>query len=264
MTVSRVILILGCMWLASCYTRKEGCLDNLANNYDVTADDACVTCCKFPALKLQIKHFLGDSIYRSNDTLINDNGQKYIIEDVRYYLSEFSLFQSDSVYHIREKIKTTDNLIIIDNDMKIMRSADASIDIGTVSGYGRFDSLKFNLGLSTVITNNSFGNLDAANVLLTNNKLKDGNGNTAYLTLRYKRLTSVKDSSITQTIYVTQRPQIPTLVKDTVVNTVKGSAIVYPIKADYKVLLQNLDLTLKPDSLGKLLSANLKNMIIVK
>ncbi|HQV66715.1 MAG: hypothetical protein IPO48_18085 [Saprospiraceae bacterium] len=256
----RLIFFIPIIFLSACYDRKEACLDTFAANYDVTGDDACSGCCTFPSLVLEFTHYNGDSIYKATDTLINDHLQEYVIEDVRYYLSDFTLFQGDSSHTIREKIATENNKIIIANDMKIMRSVDGELNIGTVRLYGKFDSLSFHLGLTEEITNNSFVGLPSNHVLLQNNKLKNSIGETAYFTLKYKRLSPVMDT-VSQNIYITDRPNFTALKSGTVITSTKGTKISYPFKADYKVLLQDIDLTLTEDSISKKLYLNLKKMI---
>jgi len=256
----RLIFFIPIIFLSACYDRKEACLDTFAANYDVTGDDACSGCCTFPSLVLEFTHYNGDSIYKATDTLINDHLQEYVIEDVRYYLSDFTLFQGDSSHTIREKIATENNKIIIANDMKIMRSVDGELSIGSVRLFGKFDSLSFHLGLSDKMINNAFVGLPTNHVLLQNNKLKTPNGETAYFSMKYRRLSPSLDT-ISQNIYVTDILDFPALRSDSMIITTKGSNIRYPFKADYKVLLQDIDLTLTDDSISKKLYLNLKKMI---
>lgn len=57
------------------------------------------------------------------------------------------------------------NSVNIPNDMKIVRGTDIEIEIGTIRSYGAFDSLTFNFGLSSIITENIFVNLPTNHVL---------------------------------------------------------------------------------------------------
>lgn len=250
------------LMMVSCYSRKEACLDAWAANFDVTADDECSTCCTYPYIKLKISHMFGDSIFNASDTLQNDRGQSYIIQDVRYYLSSFFLYQGDSTYRVREKIATADNGLVIPDDMKIFRNRDTEFNIGTVKAFGRFDSLSFSLGLTSDMTQSTFVGLNNTHVLLPNNKLKDANDETAHFVLRYRRIGAT--DSLYHTISITTRPDFPALTRDTIINTTKGKEISFPIKADYQVLLANLDLNVGPDSLSKLVLDNIKKMIVVK
>jgi hypothetical protein len=263
MSIKYTTILLIFITLLACYDRKEFCLDSLASNYDVTADDACADCCTYPLLKLSIKHMTGDSTFRVADTLTNDLGQTYAIEDVRYYLSNFTLFQKDSAYTIRETIMTENNVVSIPNHMKILRGIDANLDIGSIRAYGTFDSLTFDFGLSTVMTDNTFVNLATNHVLTKNNKLKNPEEQTAYFTMRFKRITPVRDT-VSQFIYITKRPALQSFTRDTTINTTKGNPIIFPIKADYAVLFKNINMALTVDSLSNLIFENLNKMIIVK
>ena len=258
--LSIVFIILS---IVSCYDRKEGCLDILAANYDVTSDDGCADCCTYPMLRLKISQMAGDSLFRLSDTLINDLGQSYKIEDVRFYLSDFSLFQDEANLRIRENIMNENNSVNIPNDMKIVRGTDIEIEIGTIRSYGAFDSLTFNFGLSSIITENIFVNLPTNHVLQKNSMLKDTLNRIAQFTMRFKRISPIKDT-VAQTIYVTQRPDFPRIRRDTTITTVKGSPIIFPIKTDYAVLFKNIDMNLTTDTLSKLIVKNLNKMIIVK
>lgn len=263
MTLKFFSFVIVFVFLTACYTRNEACLDRLAANYDVTADDDCMDCCKYPTLKLSISQMAGDSLFKIADTLTNDLGQKYFIEDVRYYLSGFKLFQNDSVFSVREKIMTEGGTLILPNDMKILRGTDRELDIGTIRAYGRFDSLSFEMGLSDEMTDNVFVSLPTNHVLLKNFKLKNEKDETAYFTMRFKRVSPIKDT-LSQFIFVTKRPDFTTFTKATSISSSKGDPIIYPIKADYALLFKNLNLNLSNDSLGNLIFENLNKMIIVK
>jgi hypothetical protein len=108
--------------------------------------------------------------------------------------------------------------------------------------------------------NNAFVGLPTNHVLLQNNKLKTPSGETAYFTMKYRRLSPSLDT-ISQNIYITDILDFPALRSDSMIITTKGSNIRYPFKADYKVLLQDIDLTLTADSISKKLFINLKKMI---
>ncbi|MBK7805012.1 MAG: hypothetical protein IPJ51_01650 [Saprospiraceae bacterium] len=129
--------------LSSCYTRNEACLDTIATNYDVTADDDCDACCIYPTMSLNVSHMAGDSVFSPQKMYTNDLGQNYQLLDVRFYLSAFDLYQSDRgaqkntnhCFHITPK-KRLSYLMMT----KICRIADNTINIGSVKTYGRMDS----------------------------------------------------------------------------------------------------------------------------
>lgn len=247
----------------ACYDRKEACLDKLAADYDVTADDDCMDCCKYPALRLMINQMAGDSLFRISDTLTNDLGQKYTIEDIRYYLSGFGLYQGDSVYAIREKLMTENNNFSLANDMKILRGTDRELEIGSIRAFGKFDSLSFEMGLSPSMISTTFINLPTNHVLQNNFRLKDDKENLSYFTMRFRRISPVRDTT-SQFIYIVQKPNLKTLSIDKSITTTQGQPFVFSFKTDYATLLKNLDITMKNDTLTSLIYENLNKMIIVK
>lgn len=84
----------GIGWLASlvfvlvmaCGTKNEGCIDANASNFDVSADVNC--CCIYPRMGLQFEFFYGDERFSLRDTLIDAAGDSFLIEDLRFYVSE--------------------------------------------------------------------------------------------------------------------------------------------------------------------------------
>lgn len=248
--------------ILACYARKEACLDLLSANYDVTADDDCVSCCIYPTLKLTISHMAGDSIFRTSAIYSNNFNQNYIIEDIRYYVSDFNVFQGNTNYKIREKIETENNVISVANDMKILRAADKTLDIGTIRASGLFDSLQLKVGLTNDMTKNTFVNLPSSHVLLKNNMLKDTAGTIAHFAMRYKKVSS--NDSIPKTIILTSLPTLPVISVDKSTTTKKGETINFAIKAEYLRLLKNVDLNLPEAQIIMKVKENIVEMLTVK
>lgn len=265
--MTKYIVLFSILVLGSCYTRKEGCLDTLASNYDVASDDACTACCTYPKLILNIDKVR--KIGSIDTTLFNKFNQAYIIQDVRFYISEFSLYQNQNQIKINEVIGTANNTFIAKNDMKILRSVDASLEIGTIKAYGQFDSLSFYLGLNKDLLSNTFVNLPTNHVLSTTGKLLDNNDETAVLTLRYKfKSPSQKDSIFNVAIpYETLGGNsFKYVVKDkaNLSTTLKGADFKATIRADYKVLLDNVNLNWSKDSISQAIGQNIKSILTVK
>ncbi len=245
----------------SCYTRKEACLDLLASNYDVSADDACASCCTFPKLRLEISHLVKDSTYRVDAIYTNDLNQAFNILDVRYYVSSFELYNKTTGKKvILEKIKNQDSTIVLPDDIKILRSVDGSIEIGTIKDYGNYDSLTFRLGLKDEVMQTSFANLPPNHVLLPNNRLKNAAGEYAHFTVRIQALDTligirnfqVSGLGISEPYTI----RTPT-------TTVKGSAPTFKIKADYDVLFKNINIKDSTSVIESILKQNFKRVLIV-
>ena len=245
----------------SCYTRKEACLDVLASNYDVSADDACSDCCTFPKLKLEITHQVNDSAYSSQAIYTNDFGQEFKILDVRYYVHGFELFNKDTGKKvIIETIKNQDSTLIIPDDIKIYRSVDASVEIGSIKDYGSYDSLTFYLGLKDEILTNDFINLPSTHVLLANNRLKNAEGDYTHFTVRIEAVDSligIRNFQVSG-LGVSE----PYTVK-TPITTIKGDAPIFKIKANYGMLFKDIDIKDSTDVIENALKLNIKKVLIV-
>lgn len=263
MLTLRFILLLFLIWfLSACYVRKEGCLDTLASNYELTADDACLDCCTYPNLTLNFKHMAGDSIFSPDSTYTNDLNETFKLLDVRFYLSSFTLTQKDpslTKYQVLKTIVTNEDIVIPD-DIKIIRSIDRSMIIGNIKSFGTYDTISFDFGLNPFIQNATFDSLPSSHVLSPNIKLKDDTGKLAHVSIRY--LTSESDSIKSLNIALTQTHN--SFVVGYLNKNIKGQAIIYPITLDYLALFKNVDLKLSQAEIEVKVAQNIRNFIFVK
>lgn len=256
--ISIVVLI---SFLMSCYTRKEACLDVLAANYDVSADDACLDCCTYPKLKLEIQHFVKDSVYNTTSIYTNDLNQSFKILDVRFYVHAFELFNKETGKKVvLETIKNQDSTLIIPDDIKIYRSVDASIEIGSLRDNGTYDSLTFYLGLKDEILINDFIGLPSTHVLLANNRLKNATGEYAHLTVRIEAVDSLIG---TRNFQVTGLGISEPYTIKTPITTTKGVGPSFKLKANYDELFKNIDITDSTNVIENALKQNIKKVLIV-
>ncbi|MBC7885866.1 MAG: hypothetical protein H7X99_10350 [Saprospiraceae bacterium] len=246
----------------ACYTRKEGCQEVLAENYDVTSDDPCDDCCIFPKLQLQITHMAGDSTFSTTDTLVNDMQQKYRILDIRYYLSSFVLHNTKTGNNqIIETISNADKTITLPDDMKIVRYTDPLITAGSIKDAGTFDQLSFTLGLKDTILNTVFANLTEGHVLSELNKLKNTAGDQAHISIKIERLITTPD---TLNFNLTGYGTSVNFTIDSTLTTPKGINTVFSVKTDYAMLFKNINFNLSSDSIEMSLKQNFKKILIVK
>ncbi|KXK39979.1 MAG: hypothetical protein J5I52_04645 [Saprospiraceae bacterium] len=254
-----LMLLIGMgLFFTSCYERKEGCLDTYASDYDPSADDVCTECCHYPRLQLAITHLVGDSVYSNSDTLVNQYGQRYIITDVRYYVSDFHLYQADQTYNVRELIGNESNKFYRPNDIKIIRSVDKSIDIGSIRAFGTFDSLRFTQGISRAFLDNTFTDLPTNHVLSQTGRLKDADDNIAYMTVKYRMLDPI-DSLVS--IAITEPILHPFALKDSINTTRKSENIRCKIKVDYQVLFDDIDFSMTNASITQKMRENAVRLI---
>lgn len=249
--------------LSSCYTRNEACLDTIATNYDVTADDDCDACCIYPTLSLNVSHMAGDSVFNPKRCI-----QMILDKIINYWMSVF-IYLLLTFTKVTEVHKNTNHCfhiqlrktVIIPDDMKICRIADNTINIGSVKTYGRMDSLVFNIGLNDKITKNEFVDLPTSHVLLNNNKLKDENNNLAFASVRYVKFKPQKD---TLNIYFRDLDVHSKIKIDSIITTSKGDHVRYTIKTDYLKLFNNVNLDSSLAVIEKQVSRNFERIIVVK
>jgi hypothetical protein len=85
------------LYLSACNEdQKEGCLDYRYANFSVNADINCLDCCKFPELRVILRHRIsqGDSLYPviyRNQSYAFASGDSFIIENFSFILSDFHL-----------------------------------------------------------------------------------------------------------------------------------------------------------------------------
>ncbi len=258
---TKYLFILVIVWIISgCYSRKEGCLDIYAANYDVSSDDQCANCCQYPALKLNFLRLFGDSTYFQGDTLINQYGQKYIILGFKYYMSHFRLFQAGNPITVREAIQNSINGSIIPDDIKIALDGDPNLNIGTIRAFGKFDSLQFTLGITDDYLKDGWTILPNGHVLNTANRLNDPQGNLSSAILKFKLL-AAKDTTIS--VSVSPAFKIKYTLQDSISITEPGLPVTGKLIADYKTLLDNVDLTAPTDTLKSHLTKNLAQFLKV-
>lgn len=247
----------------SCYSRKEGCLDGLASNYDVTADDPCSSesCrCTYPQLTLNMSLMAGDSAYKFADTLINNLGQKYRIIDFRCYFSDFVLFQNNgSKIQTLNTISSPDNMVSLPDDVAIWKT-ETSFTPGTYKAYGKFDSLSFHIGLSNNLKNTTFSNLTTTHPLSQNIRLKGKDGNITDMTIRCIRLTGKQD---TISLAIKLDTPVKIVNKKTIV-TNPGSDIQYDLRADLMALLRTTDLRQQESAIETQIKSNISGSKFVR
>lgn len=224
--------------LTSCFDRKEGCLDTLASNYDVSAFDACEDCCTFPNLVFRFNHRAGDSLLRTQDTLINDLGQLYNILEVRFYVSEVELFQNGSALRVKNALTNSSDSLLLPDDIKIARSNIRDLTIGEFVSFGNFEKVSFRLGVEESILRDSFVNLPSTHPLTERNKIRDANGNLFQMSVRYTLL----NPDTLRTIWIDSFPQNLIFEIEQPVVTRKGENILFDIKANYLPLFQTINL----------------------
>lgn len=78
--------------ITACATREEGCTDALANNFDISVDKACQSCCEYPGVRIRLTHKYGSTAMAYNQPIFKDGaGNSFGFGDLRFYLSNIQV-----------------------------------------------------------------------------------------------------------------------------------------------------------------------------
>ncbi len=140
--------------LSSCYENVEGCLDPDSTNYNVAADVDCEDCCTYPALSLLVAYVLEETTYNRIDTVTNDIGIEFVIEDAQFYFSEVVLSDGTDDYRIDKTFEYSDvngtERIAID-DISLVSPSVFRYLLGTFTQSNDYTSLMISLGVPEII-----------------------------------------------------------------------------------------------------------------
>lgn len=147
---------------ASCYQPTEGCLNIAATNYDVSADDPCADCCKYPQLNLAFLHQLAlptepDTLYffKYNTPYPSpfDTNHYFTVQRCRYFVSNLKLIRTDGTeVGVTDSIwlerQSGDSIQVENNFTKVDRDILQAAVLGKVLAAGSFDKVRFTIGLT--------------------------------------------------------------------------------------------------------------------
>lgn len=136
--------------LSGCYEPESGCLDLLANNYEVSSDNACKDCCTYPSFRVEMKHQWNDTTFSFGDTLTNDIGSSFVLLDQKFYLSDWYYTLDDgTTFRSRDSILLllSDNETYVKRDILLVRKNQGSISNHTYRKEGTLKSIKFVQGI---------------------------------------------------------------------------------------------------------------------
>ncbi len=145
-------LILLCI-CSACFEPQEGCLDVLATNYDVSADEPCADCCEYPKLTLEVEHMMGDTSLRYGDPYSLDAVHFFKMARIRFYISDLrleraglSVGSTDSL-QLELGLGTARVLQSIEDNFALIQRNRFSFGLGRFQEIGTFDSLRFQVGV---------------------------------------------------------------------------------------------------------------------
>ncbi|MEZ4911926.1 MAG: hypothetical protein R2774_13815 [Saprospiraceae bacterium] len=249
--------------IASCYQRRDGCLDQLAANYSISADDECSSCCTYPDLILNLIKNNGNVAFNNSDTLVNGFGQKYTFIEAKFYVSQFTVSQDgDQTHLIRETITDSVSKLSYVDDVKIINFKEPSKIIGTMRASGYFEGYTFLLGLDSDISDASFSTTPKTHPLNPLGRLEDEDGD---LIQAYFSIANIKDDgndTLNYFLPITEMNEVMTMnSRDT---TTFGQPINLELSYDLSQIFIDVDLAKTPETQIDQCLKNFQTKLIVK
>ncbi|MBI5915806.1 MAG: hypothetical protein HY842_10540 [Bacteroidetes bacterium] len=171
------------MLAAGCYEPQEGCLDIEATNYEVSADDPCGECCKYPTLTLAVQHQVVlptqlDTFYSFKYSTHYpspfDTNHFFEVGRSRFFISDLKLVRSDgTAIGVQDSIwlplVSDDSVWVEDNFAKADRDIFQPSAIGEIRTDGMFTQVSFTLGLSALALQTDPDSLPSGHPLMVTN-----------------------------------------------------------------------------------------------
>lgn len=263
------------LWLAvmgilliGCYDPMDGCLDVLASNYEINADESCEDCCNYPSLELNFSHKVDtvnlslDSVYTdeeirfdrilffvSNVMLTNEQGKRIGVEDsIRVEFLEQGALKSRSI---------RDDVILVDAPLQNYR-------VGTLIAPGQYNKVSFDIGLFQEANHIIQANLqDTTHVLFTSDSLYiDQEAGYVFNSFRIQKDTSDVNSYFLYQIAGDDK--LFSFEADIELNLDRGESAKINISVDYLKWINGINFTYDSDEVvqQKLLT-NLENVLSI-
>ena len=159
-------LLLVVLAISGC-EEDPGCLDVLANNYAVDAEDPCTDCCSYPELRLSLRHrwIIGDSVrnFPADSSVYKIGNDVVRFERIRFFLSNLQFVRKngevlDLLDRLTLSVQFAGDTIqedITDNFTLAEAGSFRTYVPGTYRGSGAFDKLRFTLGVPSPVADQS-------------------------------------------------------------------------------------------------------------
>ncbi len=167
-----LILCLTFLLFSACKEKIEGCTDLAATNWNAAADRACESCCSYPNLKLTLEHTAGDTSLIYGDQYTDDFGNAFRITSIRYFLSDFRLWNDQATYLVSDStdmdvvVNGEDTTLLVKDDFVFVTRSNTSTTIGEfITGTKSLDSLHFKLGITQPANSSDPASLPSSHAL---------------------------------------------------------------------------------------------------
>lgn len=143
------------LFLVSCNTKEEGCLDIRATNFTFDADKSCSDCCTYPKLFFRISHAWNDTLpFRQNQVYTTTENDTFRVVRLDYLFSDFRLAGSGGVTEtIEENLDIwcerngIPEMELIRDDLIVINLTNLTYQIGTFASDDLFLEGSCTLGL---------------------------------------------------------------------------------------------------------------------
>jgi hypothetical protein len=220
----------------SCYKNRQGCLEILASNYSIGADEACNGCCTFPKMVVNVTHVFGVEDFILGKEYINNIGSRFIISEQQFYIGDLEFYDANNnKIIIRDSVSLTANARLINQaqDFTSVIATVASSQASSMKYSGKISKVGFILGLNDRLnTIDSLSSLKLSSL----NRSRDNyiNGKYQSLYMKLKKVSIDKDMTIATPI---DYPFVFTLANKEVK---AGFPITLDLKVNYATLFTDI------------------------
>ncbi len=237
-----VIFIGWIIILNSCYESKEGCLDPLSSNYDVSSDNDCTDCCIYPSISWKLDHQNGDITLILGDTIFNNLNDSFLVLDQKFYISGVSVYDVNGIkLPLRDSINynISNQSTTLLNDVTKVEKNIVSLNFNKYRFEDKVASLEVNFGLPEQYDYIKQSSIPSNSSIVQNNNILYNDLNLKYYSAYFKiiageALTDTLDLFLTtdHTFHVNYLSPI---------SAQKGKELKLTLVLDYAALYKDVD-----------------------
>ncbi len=248
---------------SACLEKEDGCRDVAATNFAADAEVDCEDdCCNYPSITLEIEHAAGDTVLRYGDTIEFDNKSIYFLE-TSFYINGISLTGIDQNLTINDEITLTDrngnkNLTVDDVEVISRDIPNFSYDIGSFRGEGNFETLNFQLGLTSIQAATNPATVPTSHPLSPSDglfELPDSN----YVFTRLRLVNVNNNDTLQYNIHTSVNINLPY-----VVGIERSFDHTIPLKVDYLKWIEGINFADDPQVTTQTIVNNLSNALSIR
>ena len=249
------LFLFALFYLQACIEAEEGCLDSAALNFNVSADEACGTCCTYPSFSLSLRHKgiqASDTVNLNyNTNYLDDFGNTFAFQSISYYLSNVHLInEGGDIVALNERldlptaIEGSDTTFIdIEDNFALLDPSDfRDAFIGTIRESGLISQLEFTIGLDELIQSSQPDYLPEDHPLAAQDPSMYDDNSGRYL---YNRIALYRDASlqdaVLEVIEITEEENKIPVTLNLGVEIPVGSNVEVTLEIDYLGWLAGVD-----------------------